>query len=71
MMIMNLPGVVSGRSTRQSIMAFLDGQQTLDWVLDVIGNGGDLESLRNFVQELKGYGDPERHDQLLRRLDAA
>lgn len=73
MIVMNgTPGVVStARSTRQSILAFLDGEQTLDWILTVIDSGGDVEALRNFVRELNGYGDPERHDQLLRRLEAA
>ncbi|MGH9521426.1 MAG: hypothetical protein ACRD3E_02710 [Terriglobales bacterium] len=65
-------GVVSSaRSTRQSIMAFLDGEQTLDWILNLIDHGGDKDALRLFVRDLKGYGDPVRHDQLLRRLDAA
>ena len=69
---MDAPGVVStARSTRQSIMAFLDGEQTLDWILHVIDNGGDRDALRHFVRDLKGYGDPVRHDQLLRRLEAA
>ena len=63
--------VSSTRSTRQSIMAYLDGQETLDWILRVIDSGGDSDSLRQFISELKGYGDPERHDQLLRRLFAA
>lgn len=72
MMFMNhLAGVASARSTRQSIMAFLDGEQTLDWILSVIGSGADLDSLHQFVRDLKGYGDPDRRDQLLRRLEAA
>jgi hypothetical protein len=52
-------------------MAYLDGQETLDWILRVIDSGGDSDSLRQFISELKGYGDPDRHDQLLRRLSAA
>lgn len=64
--------VSTTKSTRQSIMAYLDGEQTLDWILRVIDSGGDREALRQFVRELNGYGDPERHHQLLRRLgDAA
>lgn len=64
--------VSTTKSTRQSIMAYLDGEQTLDWILRVIDSGGDREALRQFVRDLNGYGDPERHDQLLRRLgDAA
>jgi hypothetical protein len=62
----------AARSTRQSIMAYLDGQETLDWILRVINSGGDAESLRQFIRDLKGYGDPQRRDQLLNRLgDAA
>jgi hypothetical protein len=73
MMLMgDVAGVVfNAKSTRQSIMAFLDGEQTLDWILSVIDCGGDLDALHQFVRDLKGYGDPERRDQLLRRLEAA
>lgn len=62
----------AARSTRQSIIAYLDGQETLDWILRAINSGGDAESLRQFIRDLKGYGDPQRRDQLLNRLgDAA
>jgi hypothetical protein len=61
----------AARSTRQSIMSYLDGEQTLDWILNVIACGGDRDSLRQFVLDLTGYGDPQRHKQLLARLDAA
>ncbi len=62
--------VPMARSTRQSIMAYLDGEQTLDSILRVIDVGDDPEALCQFVDDLKGYGDPERRDQLLRRLAA-
>jgi hypothetical protein len=63
--------VSTAKSTRQSIMAYLDGQETLDWILNVIDSVGDRDALRQFVSDLRGYGDPKRHDQLLRRLGEA
>ena len=62
--------VSTTKSTRQSIMAYLDGHETLDWILSVINAGGDQESLRQFVRDLNGYGDPKRRENLLRRLEA-
>ncbi len=56
------------RSTRQSIMSYLDGEQPLECVLSVIASGSEGDALREFILELKGYGDPVRHDQLLARL---
>ncbi len=56
------------RSTRQSIMSYLDGEQPLECVLSVIASGSEGDGLREFILELKGYGDPVRHDQLLARL---
>ena len=63
--------ISDARRTRQSIMAFLDGEQNLNWIVGVIQNNGDAESARQFLYELSGFGDPERRDSLLRRLEDA
>ena len=71
MSLMHAEDTSRGRSTRQSIMAYLVGEQSLDLVLEVIESGGDGDSLRQFVRDLSGYGDPKRLDLLLARLEAA
>ena len=63
--------ISNARWTRQSIMAFLEGEQNLSWIVSVIQTTGDAESARQFVSELSGFGDPERRDSLLRRLEDA
>lgn len=55
---------------RRSILAYLDGEHTLSWIVGVIEAAGDAEAARQFLDELVGYGDPERRYDLRRRLEA-
>ena len=65
--------LANARWTRKSILSYLDGEQNLPWILRVIEANGDVESARHFLEDLIGYGHPERREQLIRRLkhDAA
>ena len=55
---------------RKSIMAYLDGEHNLSWIVGVIETAGDAEAAQHFLDELGGYGDPERREGLRRRLEA-
>ena len=61
--------LADSRWTRKSILSYLDGEQNLPWILRVIEANGDVESARQFLADLIGYGHAERREQLLRRLD--
>lgn len=50
-------------------MSYLDGEHTLSWIVGVIEAAGDAEAARQFLDELDGYGDPERREDLRRRLE--
>ena len=56
--------------TRKSIISYLHGEQDLTWIIGIIETTGDPESARRFLYELRGIGDPDRHDGLIRRLEA-
>jgi hypothetical protein len=62
--------VSTAKSTRQSIMAYLDGEHNLSWIVGVIEAAGDAEAAQHFLDELGGYGDPQRRESLRRRLVA-
>ncbi len=61
----------NARGTRQSILAYLAGQQNLAWILSVIDASGEWEAARRLVEDLQGYGDSQRRDALLARLSDA
>ncbi len=56
--------------TRKAILAYLDGEHNLSWIVGVIESAGDTDVARQFLDDLSGYGDPERRYSLRRRLDA-
>lgn len=49
------------RYARKSLMAYLEGEQSLKWVISIIGSGTDA---RQRFAELGGYGKPERQREL-------
>lgn len=49
------------RYARKSLMAYLEGEQSLKWVISIIGSGADA---RQIFAELRGYGKPERQREL-------
>ena len=56
--------------TRNVILTYLRGEETLSAVLGAIEATGDLESAQHFVRDLDGYGDPQRRESLRRHLEA-
>jgi len=61
------PDVSAFRYAKRSLMAFLDGEQSLDWIVGVIGSSGiHGERLAEIFNELRDYpGDPARYEQAL------
>ena len=55
---------------RKAIMAYLDGEHNLSWIVGVIQAACDAEVAPQFLDELDGYGDPERRENLRRRLES-
>ena len=49
------------RYTRKSLMAYLEGEQSLKWVISIIGSGSEA---RQKLAELRTYGKPERQREL-------
>jgi hypothetical protein len=47
---------------RKSIMAYLEGQKNLNWIVAVVG--GYAADARQMLIGLKNYGDRERYQQL-------
>ncbi len=47
---------------RRSIMAFLEGQRNLKWVVGVIGNC--VADARQMLVDLKNYGSRQRYQEL-------
>lgn len=62
--------VANAKRTRRSVMAYLDGEQNLEWVAGTVLSSGDMDSARAFVNELNGYGDAVRHRELVRWLES-
>jgi len=60
--------VSTTKSTRQSIMAYLDGEQTLDWILRVIDSGGDREALPRVSETRPSKPPPESPSRHLRLM---
>ena len=56
--------------TRKAILDYLNGQANLNWVLGEIESAGDWEAAQHFLRELGRYGDPQRREDLCRRLNA-
>jgi hypothetical protein len=51
-------------------MAYLEGEQNLQWVAGTILSTGDMDAARLFVHDLAGYGDAARYERLVRWVDA-
>ena len=60
-----------GRNTvRNSIEAFLEGGQGIDWVTGIIQRAGlPLKEAREMFISLQGYGDAARYQELSRWFD--
>ena len=58
------------KQIRRSVMAFLEGEQDLEWIAGAILRTGDLETVRLFMRDLAGYGDAARYEQLVRWIEA-
>ena len=56
--------------TRKAILTYLNGEESLSWVLGAIESANDWEAAHHFLRELGGYGDPQRREMLRRRLEA-
>jgi hypothetical protein len=54
------------KRTRRSVMAYLEGEQNLQWVAGTILSTDDMDSTRLFVRELAGYGNATRYEELVR-----
>jgi len=54
----------------KAILAYLNGEESLGWVLSVIDDGDNWTGAQQFVRDLHDYGDPERCNILRRRLDS-
>ena len=57
--------------TRNAILTYLRGEEDLTSVLGAIEAAGGREAVWHFVRDLDGYGDPQRRENLRRRLEAA
>jgi hypothetical protein len=54
------------RYALKSLMAFLDGEQTLNWIIGAIRESGVRDQrLAEIFERLDGYGDPERYQEAL------
>lgn len=56
--------------TRNAILTYLRGEESLTTVLRAIEDAGDLEAARHFIRDLEGYGNVDLHENLRRRLEA-
>ena len=63
-------GEGDAKRTRRSVMAYLEGEQNLQWVAGTILSTGDMDTARLFVRDLAGYGDAARYERLVRWVDA-
>jgi hypothetical protein len=62
--------VANAKRTRRYIMAYLEGDQNLNWISDTIRSSGDMDSARAFIAEMNGYGDEGRYQKLVRWLES-
>jgi hypothetical protein len=62
--------VTNAMWVRTAIMAYVDGDHSLSSIIGVIETADDAEAARRFLDELEGFGDPERREHLRRRLEA-
>ena len=60
------PEASSRKWIRKSTMAYLEGEQDLKWIVGIIGE--DAGYAREVLIDLKNYGDPKRHQELLSRF---
>jgi hypothetical protein len=52
---------------QKSLMAYLEGEQALPWIVSIIGFEANA---RHRLAELQGYGKPERYLELSEWLDS-
>lgn len=53
------------KRTRRSLMAFLEGEQNLNWIVGVIRSSASIVAAEQMLMELKGYGSSERYQELV------
>ena len=56
--------------TRKAILDYLNGHADLSWVLGEIESANDWDAAEHFLRDLGAYGDPQRREDLRRRLTA-
>ena len=56
--------------TRKAVLAYLNGEESLSWVLNVIEDGRNVDTAWYVLRDLHGYGDPERRRKLRHQLEA-
>ena len=65
MMRVTTSAVANAKRTRGSIMAYLEGEKNLSWIAGTILSSGDIDAARTLLcNDLKGYGDPNRYEEL-------
>jgi len=52
------------KRTRRSLMAFLEGEQNLNWIIGVVKSSASIPAAEQMLAELKGYGSSERYQEL-------
>ena len=55
---------------RSALLAYLTGEQTLKWVVDVIDDGNNRAAAQHFLNNLPDFGHPERREVLWGRLQS-
>ena len=56
------PEASSQKWVRKSTMAYLEGEQDLNWIVGIIGR--DVDHALAVLADLGSYGEPERRQEL-------
>ena len=54
----------NAKRTRRSIMAYLEGEKNLNWIVGTINSSGDVMEAKRLYLGLSGYGDHKRYEEL-------
>jgi len=61
----------NAKFVRGSLLGYLDGDQTLNWLIGAMRSGqADAVAIRQMFAELPNYGKPERRKELSDWLDS-
>ena len=55
---------------RKSLMAYLEGSKNLNWISGIVIKFGDILAAGQTLATLRGYGDPQRYEELARWFDS-